>query len=334
MTSSTRIAIVGAGGISRAHLAAARALNGKVIITAVVEPRDEARQAFIEASPQTTGFASIDAFFAAGADSIADAVMICTPPNARIEIVEKSLAAGLAVFAEKPLANTLASAQKLTALAQQYPKRPTVMGYCHRFESAIVLMRKLAAASELGDVLRFENTFASWHPTMEQSWMSDPQISGGGSFIDTGCHSLDLFRYLIVGDAEVIASTVHHAWPGRAESNATVMLRAAAGARHSKCVGIIQAGWAEPARFEVRLTGTLASLYYNYDMPAALVLVPSRGERTVLNVGSHVDRFTDQLGAFADRVAGRETSVEPASFEDGLAIAQLVDDAARVRQII
>lgn len=329
----TRIAIVGAGGVSKAHVAAVRELAGKVAISAVIEPRQEARDAFIQANAGSRGFDTVASFIAAGGKSIADALVLCTPPNVRLEIIRQAFEAGLPVLAEKPIASTLEDAKTLAALAKEHPNVPAAVGYCHRFAPAMIEMKRRADAGELGEVLRFENTFACWHPGMHASWMSDPQVSGGGSFIDTGCHSLDLFRYLI-GNGTVGSAVYFDLWKGRGESNATVLLRSTSTATHKKCVGVIQSGWVEPARFDVRLTGTKASVYYDYEKATELVIVPSEGARGIVPVESHEVRFTKQLDAFSDLVSSRKPAVSPATFEDGLAISKLVDDAAGIRQII
>ena len=182
-------------------------------------------------------------------------------------------------------------------------------------------------------MIRFENAFASTMPGMRDHWMSDSSVSGGGSFLDTGCHSLDLFRHLI-GDASMTAAIFHQGWPGRGESAATAMLRATSTARHRTCVGIVQSGWAEPGRFELRLTGTRGALYYNYEQPTELRWTPVEGPATTFAIETHEVRFDRQLLAFAGLIAGETPLVLAATFDDGLATAKLVDEAHRIRQII
>src|SRR5438128_528183 len=96
------------------------------------------------------------------------------------------------------------------------------------FEVAIVggggIARVRIATGQLAAVSRFENTFASPFPQMREHWMSEPAVSGGGSFVDSASHGLDLFLYLI-GPAKVRSAVFHHAWPGRGESSATALLR-------------------------------------------------------------------------------------------------------------
>ena len=118
-----RIAIVGAGGISRNHVAAIATTNGRAKVTAVVEPREASRDALVASQPGARGFASLDAFYAADAKSIADAVMLCTPPNVRVDAARRAIDAGLAVFSEKPLAHTLAEAQALARAGARPPRR-------------------------------------------------------------------------------------------------------------------------------------------------------------------------------------------------------------------
>jgi predicted dehydrogenase len=326
------LALIGAGGISRAHLAAVDALKGAVKVTAVVEPGADARKAAVERTG-AKGFESVEAFMAAKPREIAQAALVCTPPSARMIIVGKVLASGLAVMVEKPIAHKLADAQALLGMSYQYRNVVAAVGYCHRFTPAMIEMKKRADAGELGTVVRFENTFACWHPTMEKHWMSDPAASGGGSFIDTGCHSLDLYRYL-VGDGTIASASYHELWKGRGETTGNVVVRPAKNARHKQAIGLINSGWQEPASFTVRLTGTKGSLFYDYEAPQTLVWTPSEGDRKTLTVQTHEVRFEKQLEAFAKAVQGEMPDVKPATFDDGTQVAKLVDEAGRVRVII
>ena len=238
------------------------------------------------------------------------------------------LSRGIAVLTEKPLAHKVDDAETLTAFAAKQGALVTAVGYCHRFAPAVIEMRKQIADGALGTILRFENTFAFNGPAMETKWMSDPAIAGGGSFIDTGCHSLDLYRFLL-GDATVIGATYYHPWPGRGESTATVLLRGSGD--HAAATAVIQSGWLEPARFIVAVIGTKGMLSYDYGTPADLIFRPSEGAAKVITVESHEVRFTNQLLAFADAVQGGDRK-NLATFEDGLRVAKLVASASSASQ--
>ncbi|MFT3788159.1 MAG: Gfo/Idh/MocA family oxidoreductase [Tepidisphaeraceae bacterium] len=329
---SLNLALIGAGTIAKAHLAAIEALKGQVAVTAVIDPNPVAREGAVKRTG-AKGFESADAFFASKPRELAQAALVCTPPSARITIVGRALQSGLAVLAETPIAHRLADAQALLGMSYQYRGVVAAVAYCHRFTPAMVEMKKRADTGELGTVLRFEATFASWRPTLEKTWVSDPAISGGGALIDTGSHGLDLYRYL-VGDGAIASATVHELWKGRGETSATVQLLPAKTAKHTKATGLIQVGWQEPSRFTVRLTGTKISLAYDYDEPETLVVTPSEGEATAVKVASHEGRYERQLQAFASLIGSKAPEVRPANFEDGSQVAKLVDEATRARVVI
>jgi predicted dehydrogenase len=317
---SFEVAIIGGGGISRAHIGAAKATGGRVRVAAVIDPVEGARKAAADAA-EAKGFATLDEFSASPASKNVRGVIICTPPSVRISIVEGALSRGMNVLTEKPIAHTLADAKAHAAIAARYPKLLTLVGYCHRHTPAIIEMKRRIAAGEIGEVTRFENTFAAPLLKMQDHWMSNPAVSGGGSFIDTGCHSLDLFRYLI-GDGKVQSAIFHHAWPGRAESSATALLRSDSGV-----AGVIQSGWMEPARFVVTVVGTKGSLAYDYDRATELRHRPNEGSDQTIAVETHELRFQRQLEAFATAASGGTASVKAATFVDGLATAELVEQA-------
>ena len=315
-----RIAIVGGGGISRAHVAAAKATAGRIGVAAVVDPNEQARRATADAA-EAKGFAAIEELLAAPESKQLDGVVICTPPSVRIPIVEAALKRGLHVLAEKPLAHTLVDAKRLAEIAAKHPKQVAAVGYCHRFTPAIVEMNKRMSAGAIGEMSRFENTFAAPLPHLREHWMSDPAVSGGGSFIDTGCHSLDLFLYLL-GPGKVRSAIFHHAWPGRGESSATALLRSDKGVP-----GVIQSGWTEPARFTVAVVGTLGSLSYDYDVATELRFRPNDGPEEKVPVETHEVRFQRQLEAFADAATGMSPAIMPATFAEGVVTAERVAEA-------
>ena len=319
--SEFQLAIVGGGGIARVHIAAAKALGAAVV--AVVDPNGAARTAAAEAA-DARGFESFDELLAAPESRKLNGVVVCTPPSARIPIIRAALQRDIAVLAEKPIAHTLADAKTLVDLVERHPNVTTALGYCHRFTPAVAEMKKRIAAGEIGDVTRFENTFAAPLLRLRDHWMSDPAVSGGGAFIDTGCHSLDLFLHLI-GSGKVVSAVFDRAWAGRGESSATALLRSESGV-----AGVIQSGWMEPARFLVTVVGTKGSFTYDYDRPTELRFRSNEGRENTIAVETHELRFQRQLAAFIDLAGGKAPATHPASFADGVIVAQQVADAQRL----
>jgi predicted dehydrogenase len=315
MSESYKVALVGAGGIAAAHRAAAEASEGRVEVVAVVDPRD--------GTPAGAGlprYEVLDQLLASGHRP--DGIVLCTPPNVREELVRPALAAGLAVLIEKPLARTHVEAESLVRLVDEHNARDRCfVGYCHRFAPAVIEMRRRLLAGDLGTPLRFENTFACWFPAMEKAWMSDPAVSGGGSFLDTGCHSLDLFRYLIadpIGGTDVAGHVLHHAWPGRGDSDASVLLKTKQGV-----AGVIHSGWQEPEQFTVKIVGTTGSISYDYAEPELLRHKRSTGGANDLPIETHDVRFLRQLLAFADPASEERDRL--CRVEEAAEVARLTD---------
>lgn len=323
-TETVRLGFIGTGGIAATHASALDSLGDPACpasITAAYDPDRDAAERFTtprDAKP----FDSASDLIASGE---VDALVVCAPPNIRLNVVEPAIATGLAVLVEKPLASTLAEAERLAALADAHPGRLAAVGYCHRFTPAVLKIRQMIAEGLIGRLTRFENCFAFHAPAMSGRWFSDPAVSGGGSFIDTGCHSLDLFQFL-VGTPELVGIVRDNEWQGRGESSATALVRAAAGP-NAGVAGTILAGWLEPTRFDGRLVGTEGSLFYDYMKPTEILHNASDDTTEVIEVETHEVRFARQLEAFVRGVAGGHAASEVglASFADGLAVARAVD---------
>lgn len=333
MSSTFKIAIIGAGGIANAHLAAAKDSNGRVQIVAAVDPVAENRTKLAAAAGNAADFADVDALLKARKGGLEiNGVVVCTPPSARVAIVQKCLKAGLPVLTEKPLASTLKDAKKLASFARKYKKVPTAIGYCHRFTPAVHEMNRMAAAGELGTIVRFENFFACDLPGHQGKWFSDPKKAGGGAFLDMGSHSIDLFHAMI-GPGKPVASIFNHKWKGRTETAATVVLKGTKKRNASigaGVPGVIISGWAESSRFAVSLVGDKAMVSYDYENPEVITVKDLLGKADVRPIKTCGVRFTDQLVAFANLVQNKAKNTGLATFEDGLAAALVGEQAAKL----
>lgn len=319
-------AIIGAGGIAGAHANAIDSSDALQLV-AVADTNDSVARAFGE--PRSVPFFTDGGNLVEELADRIDGVIVCTPPSARLEIVRTCLEKGIAVLTEKPLSESTESGERLLELARANPETVTAIGFCHRYCPGVRRMRELANEGAIGRLTRFENTFATYFPALRERWMSDPSVSGGGSFIDTGSHSIDLFRFL-VGDASVVGAVLDHDWAGRGESSASVLLRSTG---DDEVAGVIQSGWSEPDRFTLTLVGTQGLLHYDYMHPTEISYRTVGGESHTLEVETHEVRFRDQLLAFARSVRDRRDP-DLAGFDDGLAVNETVEAATTPPKLI
>ena len=126
------------------------------------------------------------------ADPAVEAVLIAAPARFHAELVEAAAAAGKAVFCEKPMALTLADADRAIA-ATQAAGVPLQVGFNRRFDTGFRAAHDLVAAGRLGT------------PQLLRSLTRDPGIPDPGRvppstiFLETLIHDFDTLRYLNPG---------------------------------------------------------------------------------------------------------------------------------------
>jgi predicted dehydrogenase len=128
-------------------------------------------------------------------------VDICTPGDTHAEIAIAALAAGKHVLCEKPLANTVAEAEEMTAAAEAARERGVLsaVGFNYRRTPALAYARRLVENGAVGTVRHIRAHYL-------QDWIVDPEFplvwrlrkdkAGSGALGDIGAHVVDLSQFL------------------------------------------------------------------------------------------------------------------------------------------
>ncbi|HEU0287263.1 MAG TPA: Gfo/Idh/MocA family oxidoreductase [Nocardioidaceae bacterium] len=128
-------------------------------------------------------------------------VDICTPGDTHAEIAIAALEAGKHVLCEKPLANTVAEAEAMTAAATAAGARGvrSMVGFTYRRVPAIGLARRLVADGRIGTIRHVRAQYLQdWitDPEAPLSWRLQKDRAGSGALGDIGAHIVDLTQYV------------------------------------------------------------------------------------------------------------------------------------------
>jgi predicted dehydrogenase len=227
---SLAFGLIGAGGIAQSYLQVFSGLKA-AHIAAVADIRLDAATGAAEALG-CEAFGSWEEL----ASRALDAVLICTPPSSHVEIARHFLARHIAVLCEKPFAVDLSEARELAAASV---KNHTLLTMASKFRYVpdVIRAKSILTSGILGDIILFENVFAS-RAKMSNRWNSDPAVSGGGVLIDNGTHSVDIIRYFLGPIAEVLAVEGKRVQTLTVEDTVQMFVRTPNGAR-----GTIDLSW-------------------------------------------------------------------------------------------
>lgn len=139
-----------------------------------------------------------------------DIVDVSTPGDLHAPIAIAAARAGKVVFCEKPLANTVAEAEKMLAAVE---KAGVLHMICHNYRRApaVMLAKQLIDAGQLGEIWHYRGTYLQdWiaDPAFPLVWRLDKTKAGSGALGDIAAHSIDLARFL-VGEIAEVAGDLH-----------------------------------------------------------------------------------------------------------------------------
>jgi predicted dehydrogenase len=212
------IAVAGAGAIGRAHIGV-MAQSSQCRLSAIADP-SQAAQTLAQAHG-VPWFSTLDALLAAASP---DGVILATPNALHVPQALQCIAAGVPVLVEKPIAHTVADAQKLVQATQAHQAK-VLIGH-HRAHSPI--MRHAKAVIDDGRLGRLVSVVGSamfYKPDdyfTQAPWRRE---AGGGPILINLIHEIHNLRMLCGEIAQVQAMTSNAVRGLAVEDTASISFR-------------------------------------------------------------------------------------------------------------
>ncbi len=197
------------------------------------------------------------------ADEGIDGFVICSENTRHLPLLEKAVSLGKPVFCEKPLVTTT---RDLTAAKKILEERsaPVICGYFQPFQGDMRRVAEIVRSGLLGEVtrIRYRNAhnaaYGRWFDKPELQWFTNPDLAGGGGFMDMGTHAIHCVRMLF-GPVIAISAEIRNysnEYP-EVDDFGIAMIRFKSGV-----LGAIEAGWTQTGGIGgIEVTGSKQSLW-------------------------------------------------------------------------
>ena len=178
------VALIGTGGNMRNAHVPRIAADGAISIAAVADPvESHARLLMDRAGRDIPYYLNWRTMLK---DVEADAVLISTPHRDHYVQAKACLDSGRHVLVEKPLVVRPSHAKRLLALAAEH-RLALVVAYQRHWMPHFVYARELLQRGAIGEI-RGVVAYVTQNWLGVGGWRLDPDLAGGGMFMDTGSH--------------------------------------------------------------------------------------------------------------------------------------------------
>ena len=194
-----------------------------------------------------------------------DAVSIAVPTSFHKDIALKAANYGVHMLIEKPIAESLESADAITNAARRKNIK-LMVGHIERFNPAILKLKELIAAGELGELLSI---------SCRRVGPYAPRIRDVGIIVDLAVHDIDAISYLYGKRATKVYSIAGNSFHVE-EDYASILLK-----YDDKKSGSVETNWLTPYKMRTLIatgTGGVASADY---LEQSLDVWNSEGRRKV-----------------------------------------------------
>ncbi len=159
-----------------------------------------------------------------------DIVYVATPPSSHRTYVLAAARAGKHVLVEKPMGLSAEEDREMIAACEGAGVQLFV-AYYRRFHPHVLKMKELIDSGRIGRPLTAQIDFAQPSaPGYDSGWRVQPEISGGGLFVDVVTHRIDLMVYLLGEPQEVCGLSATYDPSSPVEQAAALSVRFAEGA--------------------------------------------------------------------------------------------------------
>lgn len=292
---TTRIGLIGAGGMSESHVRGYLAARARAKVTAVADiDQDRAKQR----AELAGGAATYSDYRELLASGLVDAVDICLPHHLHADAIVAAADAGKHILCEKPLCLNLDEANRI---AERVAAGGVTLMCAHNqlFMPSVAKARELITSGQLGQVYELQTTDAFYAKGNADTmgWRAKLATSGGGELIDTGYHPSYLLLHLAGGEPVEVSAMIatHRLTFSEGEDSARVLVRFDNGV-----VGSIVTSWAYELApgtpsftvvgSEGSMTGTATTLTFKRrgEQPAAVDL-PEAGPTVTAEIAHFLD---------------------------------------------
>jgi predicted dehydrogenase len=186
---TVRVGLVGSQFISTIHAEALKRV-ARAELFAVVSPTGDHAEKFAAKHGVKHSFKDYKKFL----ESDVELVVLGCPNNLHCEFTELAAAVGKHVVCEKPLATTLAEADRMIAACRKHKVK---LMYAEElcFTPKYVRLKRLLDEGALGKPYLIKQ--AEKHDGPHSAWFWDVNKSGGGVTLDMGCHAFEFFRWML-----------------------------------------------------------------------------------------------------------------------------------------
>ena len=306
-----KMALVGCGLIARAHLHGIRNHAPDVKITATVDSDLERARSMAE----ETGAEAFDSLETALSKGDFEAVDLMLPHDVHESACVACFEAGKAVLLEKPIANTLASAERILAAARE-SKAKLMVAEQAQYWTDVIKCRELIDNGYIGDVLTARAYFFDRlvvDPNDPIPWRYSIKRSGGGISIDGGAHWIRPMRMMLGEIESVFAATENLIENMEGESLAHAIFRFESGVLAS--FQALKSDAVTGPIEDFRITGTKGELITERGRNGRLMAYTSehpKGQEIMSSVAGKAASYGVEIDDFAKFVLhGGELAAEP-----------------------
>lgn len=209
------VAIVGTGGISRAHADAVCSLDDRARLVAAVDVDAERLAGFGERFGVPRLYTDLDTMLER---ENPDVVSLCTPPGLHKDQALACLERGLVVLSEKPPALSLAELDAIAAAETAHGGHFCVVSQ-HRFGSAAESLRRLVGDQRFGQPMTAVCNTLWYRPDdyFSVPWRGNWELEGGGPTMGHGIHQMDVLLSILGEWSDLVAVTARRARPTETE---------------------------------------------------------------------------------------------------------------------